>query len=38
MSANLRVPPEFDHVSKEQRTAFVPELWDRMRHSKRRRQ
>ena len=30
MSANLKVPPEFDSVSKEQRIAFVQELWDRI--------
>jgi hypothetical protein len=30
MSTNLKVPPEFDHVSKEQRIAFVQELWDRI--------
>ncbi|MNC96128.1 putative addiction module component [compost metagenome] len=30
MSANLKVPPEFDQVSKEQRIAFVQELWDRI--------
>jgi putative addiction module component (TIGR02574 family) len=30
MSANLKVPPEFDHAPKEQRIAFVQELWDRI--------
>ena len=26
----LAIPPEFDAVSKEQRIAFVQELWDRI--------
>ena len=30
MSANLKVPPGFDSASKEQRIAFVQELWDRI--------
>jgi putative addiction module component (TIGR02574 family) len=30
MSANLKVPPEFDKAPKEQRIAFVQELWDRI--------
>jgi len=30
MSANLKVPPEFDNAPKEQRIAFVQELWDRI--------
>jgi len=30
MSANLKVPPEFDAATKEQRIAFVQELWDRI--------
>ncbi len=30
MSTRLTVPPEFDSVSKEQRIAFVQELWDRI--------
>ena len=30
MNTKLRVPPEFDSVSKEQRIAFVQELWDRI--------
>jgi putative addiction module component (TIGR02574 family) len=30
MSANLKVPPGFDEAPKEQRIAFVQELWDRI--------
>ena len=30
MSSNLRVPPGFDDAPKEQRIAFVQELWDRI--------
>jgi len=30
MSSNLRVPPGFDDATKEQRIAFVQELWDRI--------
>jgi putative addiction module component (TIGR02574 family) len=30
MSAKLKVPPEFDTLPKEQRIAFVQELWDRI--------
>jgi putative addiction module component (TIGR02574 family) len=30
MSTNLKVPPGFDEASKEQRIAFVQELWDRI--------
>jgi len=30
MSTNLKVPPEFDRAPKEQRIAFVQELWDRI--------
>lgn len=30
MSANLKVPPEFERASSEQRIAFVQELWDRI--------
>lgn len=30
MSINLKVPPGFDEASKEQRIAFVQELWDRI--------
>ena len=30
MSANLKVPPEFDAATNEQRIAFVQELWDRI--------
>jgi putative addiction module component (TIGR02574 family) len=30
MSAELKVPPEFDTAPKEQRIAFVQELWDRI--------
>jgi len=30
MSAKLKIPPEFDAVPKEQRIAFVQELWDRI--------
>jgi putative addiction module component (TIGR02574 family) len=30
MSANLKVPPGFDDAPKEQRIAFVQELWDRI--------
>jgi putative addiction module component (TIGR02574 family) len=30
MSAKLRIPLEFDTVPKEQRIAFVQELWDRI--------
>jgi putative addiction module component (TIGR02574 family) len=30
MSANLKVPPGFDNAPKEQRIAFVQDLWDRI--------
>jgi putative addiction module component (TIGR02574 family) len=30
MSANFKVPPGFDSAPKEQRIAFVQELWDRI--------
>jgi putative addiction module component (TIGR02574 family) len=30
MSANLKVPPGFDSAPKEQRIAFVQELWERI--------
>jgi putative addiction module component (TIGR02574 family) len=30
MSTNLKVPPDFDKAPKEQRIAFVQELWDRI--------
>ncbi len=30
MSTNLKVPPGFDEAPKEQRIAFVLELWDRI--------
>ncbi len=30
MSNNLKVPPGFDEAPKEQRIAFVQELWDRI--------
>jgi putative addiction module component (TIGR02574 family) len=30
MSANLKVPPGYDDAPKEQRIAFVQELWDRI--------
>jgi putative addiction module component (TIGR02574 family) len=30
MNANLKVPPGFDQAPKEQRIAFVQELWDRI--------
>jgi putative addiction module component (TIGR02574 family) len=30
MSTNLKVPPGFDKAPKEQRIAFVQELWDRI--------
>jgi putative addiction module component (TIGR02574 family) len=30
MSTNLKVPPGFDEAPKEQRIAFVQELWDRI--------
>ena len=30
MSSNLKVPPGFDDAPKEQRIAFVQELWDRI--------
>ena len=30
MSANIKVPPGFDAAPKEQRIAFVQELWDRI--------
>jgi putative addiction module component (TIGR02574 family) len=29
-NAKLAVPPEFDAVPKEERIAFVQELWDRI--------
>lgn len=29
-TTTLPVPPEFDAVSREQRIAFVQELWDRI--------
>jgi putative addiction module component (TIGR02574 family) len=30
MSTKLNIPPEFDAVPKDQRIAFVQELWDRI--------
>ena len=30
MSTNLKVPADFDAAPKEQRIAFVQELWDRI--------
>jgi putative addiction module component (TIGR02574 family) len=30
MSTNIKVPPGFDEAPKEQRIAFVQELWDRI--------
>lgn len=30
MTASIRIPPEFDDAPKEQRIAFVQELWDRI--------
>jgi putative addiction module component (TIGR02574 family) len=30
MSANIRIPPEFDGAPNDQRIAFVQELWDRI--------
>ena len=30
MSTKLKVPPGFDEAPKEQRIAFVQELWDRI--------
>jgi len=30
MTTKLNIPPEFDAVPKDQRIAFVQELWDRM--------
>lgn len=30
MSTSLKVPPGFDDAPKEQRIAFVQELWDRI--------
>jgi len=30
MSAKLNIPPEFDSFPKDQRIAFVQELWDRI--------
>lgn len=30
MSAELKIPPEFDNAPKEERIAFVQELWDRI--------
>jgi putative addiction module component (TIGR02574 family) len=30
MSANLKVPPEFDALSSDEQIAFVQELWDRI--------
>lgn len=33
MSANLKVPREFDDAPREQRIAFVQELWDRIADS-----
>jgi hypothetical protein len=35
MSANLRIPPEFDRASNDQRIAFVQELWDRIAQDER---
>jgi putative addiction module component (TIGR02574 family) len=32
MSANLKVPPEFDAVSSDEQISFVQELWDRIAH------
>jgi len=30
MTAKLKIPPEFDEVSRDQRIAFVQDLWDRI--------
>lgn len=30
MSANLKIPPEFDTVTSDERIAFVQELWNRI--------
>lgn len=30
MSANVKVPPEFDAVSSDEQIEFVQELWDRI--------
>ena len=30
MSASIEIPPGFDDAPKEQRIAFVQELWDRI--------
>jgi putative addiction module component (TIGR02574 family) len=30
MSANIKVPPEFDAVSSDEQIEFVQELWDRI--------
>ena len=30
MSANLKVPPEFDALSSDEQIEFVQELWDRI--------
>jgi putative addiction module component (TIGR02574 family) len=30
MSANLKVPPEFDSAANDERIAFDQELWDRI--------
>ena len=30
MSANLKIPPEFDALSSDEQIEFVQELWDRI--------
>lgn len=30
MSANLKIPPEFDAAANDERIAFVQALWDRI--------
>lgn len=30
MSANLKVPPEFDALSSEEQITYVQDLWDRI--------
>jgi putative addiction module component (TIGR02574 family) len=30
MSANLKIPPEFDALSSDEQIAFVQELWNRI--------
>ena len=33
MSSNIKVPPNFDHVSSDEQIDFVQELWDRIAQS-----